>query len=222
MHVYFISGLGADKRVFQKLSLPASWNIIHVEWPEIADGETLATYCDKIAALIDTTQQYAIVGYSFGGMIAVELQKKLKPAKTVIMASVSSRKAMPTSYAMLGLVNLIKVVPGAMLNKVYPFTHWYFGTKTPEEKRMLEEIIADTPPKFLKWAINEILHWTNEVRPPGIYHIHGEKDRIFPVNRVAADKIVKNGGHFMVYSQADEISKLLIAQIEPVAAHIHS
>jgi hypothetical protein len=32
MNAYFISGLGADKRIFSKLKLNEKINIIHIDW----------------------------------------------------------------------------------------------------------------------------------------------------------------------------------------------
>lgn len=41
MNLYFISGLGADERVFQKLTLPEQYKIHHIKWPELAEKESL-------------------------------------------------------------------------------------------------------------------------------------------------------------------------------------
>ncbi|MFM7429620.1 MAG: hypothetical protein ACKO1F_06940 [Flammeovirgaceae bacterium] len=100
-------------------------------------------------------------------------------------------------------------MPSSLLNKVFPFTHWYFGTKTKEEKILLKQIIHDTSPLFLKWAINEILHWKNVERPDNVLLINGTRDRIFPIDKLNVDFKIENGGHFMVYSEAKKISNIL-------------
>ncbi len=209
MRVYFISGLGADERVFQKLTLPESLEIIHIHWPEIAKGENLESYCRKIAKLVDTTQEFAIVGLSFGGMVATELTKMLKPKITIIISSVSTRKELPLSYKKISAISFQKIVPRFLLNKVYPFTYWYFGVKDKAEKLLLKQIMADTSTYFLKWAITEILIWKNDKRPERFVHIHGDNDNIFPISNTEADITIKGGGHFMVYNKAAEISQIL-------------
>ncbi len=209
MIVYFLSGLGADKRAFQKLSLPTNWTIKNIQWLNLSKEETLSTYCNKISKLIDTTQEFAIVGLSFGGLIATELAKTLNPQKIIIISSISTRQELPMIYKVIGLLKLHKVVPDFLLNRVYPFTYWFFGTQTHDEKALPKRIISDTPTTFLKWAINEILIWKNNQRPENICHIHGTNDRIFLCNKTLADVKINGGGHFMVYNKANIISKVL-------------
>jgi pimeloyl-ACP methyl ester carboxylesterase len=209
MKVYFISGLGADERVFEQLTLPESLEVVHIHWPQIAKHETLETYCRKIAAMVDTTQEFAIVGLSFGGIVATELTKMLAPKTTIIISSVSTRRELPLSYKIVSALGIQKIVPRFLLNKVYPFTFWYFGVKDKTRKLLLRQIMAGTSTRFLKWAINEILIWKNDKRPQNLVHIHGTADRIFPLNNTRADIIIKGGGHLMVYDNAAEISNIL-------------
>ncbi|HKC66843.1 MAG TPA: alpha/beta hydrolase [Bacteroidia bacterium] len=213
MTVYFISGLGADERTFQKLVLPGSWEIIHLRWLPVDKNETLKSYAEKFAREIDTSKPFNLVGLSFGGVLATELLQFIKPDKTIIISSISNKNELPVSFKLLGVLKINKLVPAFFLNKMYPLTNWRFGMKTKEGKKLLGQIIHDTSPAFLKWAINEILNWKKDKRDDGIYHIHGDTDRIFPLNKVKADLVIKNGGHFMVYSQAEEISKILIERL---------
>ncbi|MFM9839801.1 MAG: alpha/beta hydrolase [Cyclobacteriaceae bacterium] len=213
MIIYFISGLGADERAFQKLSLPTNWTIKHLKWIDVAPNETLKSYVLKFSKLIDASEEFSLVGLSFGGIMATELNKILQPKTTILISSISTKYELPVLYRLVSFLRLNKLVPTVLLNKAFPFTHWYFGTKTKEEKILLEKIIHDTPPLFLKWAINEILHWKNTERPTNVFHIHGTKDRIFPISNLKIDFKFKEGGHFMVYSKADEISKILIERL---------
>lgn len=90
-----------------------------------------------------------------------------------------------------------------------PFTYWYFGVNEPADKKLLKEVIKDTSTKFLKWAINEILNWQNDMKPKNIYHIHGTNDKLFPFTRTKADKAVEGGGHLMVYTNAKTVGDLI-------------
>ena len=67
MNVYFISGLGADRRAFEKINLPERFSIHHLDWIQHNQGESLNDYAKRLAATIDTTQPFAIVGLSMGG-----------------------------------------------------------------------------------------------------------------------------------------------------------
>ena len=213
MNLYFISGLGADERMFQKLTLPEQYKINHIKWPELSENETLHTYCLKISKLIDTSQEFSLVGLSFGGIVATEITKFLKPKVTIIISSISTRYELPIHYKIIGLFGLNKLVPAFTMNKVYPFTYWFFGVAEPTIKNLLKEVIKDTSPTFLKWAINEIFNWQNKIRPDNLYHIHGTKDKLFPFNLTKADKAVENGGHFVVYTDGNLISDLIRARL---------
>jgi hypothetical protein len=67
MKVYFISGLGADERAFQRLVFPQSWTVSHLQWIEPARGESLESYVARFSKLIDSTAPFALVGLSFWG-----------------------------------------------------------------------------------------------------------------------------------------------------------
>ena len=214
MTFYFISGLGADERAFQKLTLPARWNIVHLNWLPILKNETLKSYTQRFAKLIDISKPFCIVGLSFGGIVAVELNKIVKPVKTILISSISSKEELPLSLRLLRFTGLNKLVPVWMHNKVYPFTYLYFGVKNTDEKEQLKKAIHAMPAAFLKWAINEIVNWKNKRRPPNMYHIHGDLDKVFPIEYIKPDFTVKHGRHFMIYRKADVISKVLINQLD--------
>ena len=88
--------------------------------------------------------------------------------------------------------------------------HWLFGTKTEQEKKLLNEILADSDPVFTKWAIRRITNWQrNEKVPAKVLHIHGDADRIFPLKNVHPDYIISGGTHFMTVSKHKEVSKVI-------------
>ncbi len=213
MTVYFISGLGADKRAFQKLVLPQNWNIQHLEWITPLQNESLASYCKRFSKYIDTKQNFILVGLSFGGIVAVELNKIVQPKLTILISSIATKQELPLDFKLFGKLKFDKIIPEFLLNKVYLFTYWYFGVKAKEEKRLLKQIITDTSASFLKWSIHEILNWKNTERPPGLIHIHGTNDHIFSINKTKADIKIAGGGHLMVYDKAEIISKILIKKI---------
>jgi pimeloyl-ACP methyl ester carboxylesterase len=210
MNAYFISGLGADKRIFSKLKLNAKINIIHIDWIAPNKNESLATYAQRLSKVIDITQTFALVGVSFGGMIAVEIAKILKPLTTVIISSTMLSAQLPVLYRFAGKLRLLKFIPAQLLKSSNRLTqNYYFGTRTSSEKTLLSEIIKDTDPYFLKWAIGSILSWKNEIRPERIYHIHGTNDKILYAKTARPDFVIENGTHFMVYQNAEEISDII-------------
>ncbi|MDE3236266.1 MAG: alpha/beta hydrolase [Bacteroidota bacterium] len=217
MTVYFISGLGADKRVFDKLSLPAQWKVVHLEWIAAFPHEQLIAYVNRFSQKIDQSEPFCLVGLSFGGIVAIEIAKILQPQRTIIISSIETKDELPLLFKTLRITGIHKLVPATFLNKIYPFTDWYFSTKTKDERLLVRQIIRDTSPVFVKWALNEIMNWDNTVRPKQVYHIHGTKDNIFPYYKVHADYLIQGGGHFMIYSKAELISALISQQVNSSA-----
>jgi pimeloyl-ACP methyl ester carboxylesterase len=207
--VYFISGLGADRKAFQKLKLPGEVQVRHIEWVEPIGNESLADYCCRLSACIDASEEFIIVGLSFGGMVAIEIAKVLKPKQVIIISSISTRQELPFMYQLIGRSGLHQLAPSFLFRKPNVFMYWFFGAKTEGEKRLFKHFLYTSSPLFLKWAIDKILRWKNAERPGNLFHIHGTADRVLPVSLTKADVKVKGGRHFMVYSKADIVSKIL-------------
>jgi pimeloyl-ACP methyl ester carboxylesterase len=199
--------------MFQKLVLPASWEIVHLDWIEPRKAEKLEDYVRRFSERLDTSQRFCIVGLSFGGIVATELTEILRPQKTIIISSISSLHELPDNYRRLAQLKLDRFIPAFLLNKVYPFTYWYFGVRARADKSLLRQIIQDTPAHFLKWAIHEILFWKRTVRPADIFHIHGVDDRIFPVEKLNADLLIEGGGHLVVYTRPEPVSRAIADHI---------
>lgn len=210
MNVYLISGLGADKRIFKKLKFPENTVINHIDWIPPQSRESLANYAHRLSETINTRKPFALIGVSFGGMIAIEIAKILSPVITIIISSSLKSSQLPLSYQLAGKLNLLSLIPTFLLkssNKL--IQNYYFGVKTVEEKKLLNQIVSDTDSHFLKWAIGAILSWKNEIKPEKLLHIHGTKDKILYTKKYVPDFLIRDGTHFMVYQNADEISALI-------------
>ena len=78
-----------------------------------------------------------------------------------------------------------------------------------EDAWLFNDMLKNSSPTFVKWAIGAILHWKNDVIPPNLYHITGDKDLIFSFERIHNATIVEDGTHIMIFDRAKEINKLL-------------
>lgn len=208
MNAYFLSGLGADKRLFAKLKLPESINIIHIEWIDPLKNETLGDYAKRLAVKIDTTKPFVLVGLSFGGIMAVEISGFMKPEQIILLSSTATFKQLPWYYRLAGKLRLHRLVHPQLLKTANPLFYWLFGTADHAHKKLLKQVLIDTDSRFLTWAISCILKWDHAVKPENMYHIHGSADKVLPIKFVQPDAVV-NGGHLIVYMQHEEVSALL-------------
>lgn len=214
MHVYFISGLGADRKAFEKLRLSSRYTLHYLDWIKHRKNESLNAYARRMAAAIDTSQPFALVGLSMGGMIAAAITRFLQPQKTILISSVGCAREFPPLLKLARLVPIHRLVPTFLFNKPNPVAYFLFGAKSRSEKRIMHYIIGNSNPGFVKWSIGAILGWENKTRPQAIFHIHGDKDRILPIAYTKPDVVIKNGSHFMVWTNAKELSRVLEKALE--------
>jgi pimeloyl-ACP methyl ester carboxylesterase len=209
MTIYFISGLGVDRRVFQKIVLSPHLKIKHIDWIPPLENESLENYAHRLSFQIDNTEPFHLVGLSFGGIVALEISKILEPVKVVIISSVATHMELPWYFKISVQLHLQEIIPFRLLKSANIFSFWLFGIKTKEEKELLRNILKDTDMLFVKWAILKVPLWKNENNPILPISIIGTNDKIFPLKFVKADVEVEGGGHFMIYNKAEDISKVL-------------
>ncbi len=213
MDIYFISGLGADKRVFQKLVLPGNFALHYIEWLPVSREESLVSYCQRLSVQIDQTRPFILIGLSFGGIIAIELSKMLAPRQTIIISSFSSRKQVSPFYIFIGKTRLYNLIPVGFLLRPNPVIFRRMGAGTEERQKMLIGILKETDPSLFRWAVNQLFNWDNHWEPENFLHIHGTADKILPYRKSMQAIQVKGGEHLMVYSRAEEVSALLIQHL---------
>lgn len=208
--IYFISGLGADWRMFQFLKLPDHLHQQQIKWvPPLHLDEPLETYVQRLLPQIQDTDKPIFVGFSFGGLVAIELAKLLKPRKIILISSLATRHALPWYYRLAGKTLLHKHMPFKLMQNTYPLAPFFFGAHTPYERRMLKSVFFRINEKFLRWALGRLLDWKQEAVPPNLAQIHGTDDKILPL--FDSEEIIKiqHGEHLMVIHRAEEVSNVL-------------
>lgn len=213
MKIYFFSGLGADERAFKLLNLPKEFNCVYIKWELPLLNEPIENYAKRISNQINSPESKIFVGLSFGGLIAIEISKFIKPEKIILISSIRSNKELPFYYRLFGILKLNKLVPPKLSNKPNFLTYWLFGIKTKNNKELLKSILIDTNTTFSKWALNVLLNWKcdeNEIEP---IRIHGSRDLLLPIFNFKPKYLIKNGGHLIIIDQADEISNIIINEI---------
>lgn len=206
MKLYCISGLGADRRAFRKLKL-ADVEIEHIDWIKHIKNESLESYATRLKSKIDEKEKFALLGLSFGGMLAYEIAKQTNPAKLILISSLVNRRELPWHFRVAGFLRLHKWLPVGWIKSSNFLTNWFFGAKTIEDKEVLNAI-RGTDVQFAKWAMGAVLGWKNR-EVIDCVRIHGTKDRILPSRNLTIDYSIKGGSHFMIVSRSREVSKII-------------
>ena len=201
--LYLFSGLGADERVFDDLDFP-EYEATFIQWIQPLENEKIEDYAKRISVQIKTPNPI-LIGLSFGGMMAVEVAKLIKAEKVILIASAKTKFEIPLYYRLIGKTNIHRIVPASLLKQANFISNWFFGTESSKDKVLLANILRDTDPIFLKWAMDKIVNWQNAEITQTVKHIHGTADRILPLKFVSADVIIKGGGHLMTVNKAIEL-----------------
>lgn len=210
MKAYFISGLGADKRAFEKIILPAGYEVVHLDWvPPLAE-ECLVQYAKRFVHHIDATAPFILVGLSFGGMLATELSKLVQPQHLILISSAATRNELPFLYRLAGSLRLEKMIPYKRLTKKPgKLFSWLFGPLDTDCTSMIHSFIKAVDPFFLQWSLAQIIRWRNTDKPANLFQIHGSNDRVLWARCSKAQIVMSGGGHFCLHSHAMVINNLL-------------
>jgi pimeloyl-ACP methyl ester carboxylesterase len=208
MKVYFIPGLGADKRVFRHISLPETCEAVYLEWLKPEKRESLEKYSIRMSQQIQSDEPFYVLGLSLGGMIAAEITRLFPQAKLILIASIPHAGHLPSYYRWIQKARLQKVVPITVI-KTFVYMRRYFSAETEVDKNLIRSMARDADPSFIRWAMNAALEWRGYEYLKDIVHIHGTNDIVLPVKYTRPTHIILNGSHLMIMDRAEEINKIL-------------
>lgn len=208
MKLYVVSGLGADFKVLEKINFPPNLEVVFLDWLIPEYNEEFHHYVERMAARVDDSEPFALLGYSFGGFIVQEIDK-IKPAeKVVILGSIKSDKEKSRFIKFGEISRITKYLPQRMFNvnsaMAYSAARSFVDPKNPK----LMQYFTVRDQYYLKWAIEKVSEWKFEENPK-VIQILGSKDIVFPVKYSKPDYIIQNGTHLFPATKPKEVSKIL-------------
>jgi pimeloyl-ACP methyl ester carboxylesterase len=213
---YIFSGLGADERVFDQIDF-GTFSPVFIPWEPVDPEESFESYVRQLCIHVKA-ENPILIGISFGGIVAQEMSTLLTNCPVLIISSVRTRNELSPFMRFSGKTGLHKLMPVKRILKPSRINYWLFGTKTDSEKKLLDQILADSNPVFTKWAIHQITNWQRkEPVPAKVLHIHGDNDHIFKIGNVHPDYIIPGGTHFMTVSRHKEVSLSVQNALEKLA-----
>jgi pimeloyl-ACP methyl ester carboxylesterase len=207
MKVYFISGLGADKRAFNFMDL-SFCDPQFIEWLPPGKDETLESYAARLFTRIND-ETATIVGLSLGGMLATEMAKQHPRTKVIIISSCKTYNELPWYLRCWRHLPVYKYASGNTMKVSGNVVIKILGAIGKEQQQLQRQIIASSNPQFTRWAMDAVVKWKNTVVPVNLTHIHGSADKLLPLRYVIADYVINGGEHVMIMDKAAEVSALL-------------
>jgi len=207
--IYCISGLGADQRFFDRLDIPGH-ELVALPWVPYDKYDDMASYAAKIIAPVQE-QDAIIIGLSFGGMLAVEAAKMHPSWRIFLVSSAKTKRELGYDKGTSLLVWLIKnsVVPAFVFNRPNPVIFARMGAVTAEDKKLVTAVFNDSDAVFMRWCVQRLIDWENNMVPTNVTHIHGTNDQVIASANVHPDYWIAGGTHMMIYDRAGEVSKII-------------
>jgi pimeloyl-ACP methyl ester carboxylesterase len=202
--------------VFRHIQLPKGCEAVHLNWISPEKEESLPSYALRLAASINREEPFALVGLSFGGMLATEIAKQYKPAVTILISSVPVSTQLPGYFKMAGKMGLHKIVPISLL-KTSAATKRFFTRENNEDKKLLWQIINESDTGLIRWSMHAILNWQNEIIPHPVWHIHGTRDEVLPVRYTHPTHTIPKEGHMLVMTSPQVVNEFLAKALQESA-----
>ncbi len=198
IHVYFMPGLAASSKIFEFIELPKQdFEMHYLEWFVPERGMTFDSYARKMTSFIQH-KRVALVGVSFGGMLVQEMAKYIAVEKVIIISSIKQKSEMPKRLLFAKYTKAHRLLPTGLVNNVELLAKYAFGETVTKRLSLYEQYLAIRDKYYLDWSIDQIVHWNQKTYRPGLVHIHGDRDAVFPVASINDYIPITGGTHTMI------------------------
>jgi len=213
--LYFIPGLAATPAIFRRIDL-SEYECHFFEWEDPQPGDNIATYAKRFAERIDTSKPFVLVGCSLGGLMSSEVAKYVSPERIILISSITNRSQFPNRLKVFRVLQLHWVLPYPVIINFLGAVRMLRGGGDKSESQLVYDMAKASSGKFFRWACNEILFWKHAESHPNTYHIHGNKDTLFPIRRIKPHYAIEGGSHFMVVNEGKKIENAIREIVEAI------
>ncbi|WP_028892959.1 alpha/beta hydrolase [Tenacibaculum sp. 47A_GOM-205m] len=209
-HLYFVPGLAANTKIFERISLPEEHFELHfLDWMlPTSINESIEEYALRLCAKIQHKNPI-LVGVSFGGIIVQEMSKIIDCKKVIIISSIKSNKELPRRLKLAQITKAYKLFPSKIIANIESYEHYFFNDYLKKRAELYKIYLSIRDKDYLQWAIYNVLHWQQKEPLKDIIHIHGKKDEVFPIKHIKNSIEIENGTHVMILNKAKTISEIL-------------
>lgn len=209
MKMYALSGLGANELVFKKLVFPKDIQFFFLPWILPTENESIEMYARRIAEKIDDTEDFCLLGHSFGGIIAQEIARWKSPKKLILISTIVSDDEKPMWIRLNKYLKLYLHFPYTQFNNgpllsIFSSLMRFLNPRRPH----LGELYTMRHIAYTRWAFEQTVLWKrNYALNTETYRFHGCLDLLFPIWNLGSVRRILFAGHLAIYVAANEINK---------------
>lgn len=194
-------GLAANPTIFEKIQLPEGKFKIHwLDWLLPKSGEDLKDYAKRMCKRVKHDDP-VLIGVSFGGVVVQEMARFMQVKRVIIISSVKSEKELPRRMRVARCTGIFKILPTSLANHIDAFERIAFSDFMRKRLKLYKKYMSITDTRYLDWAIEKMVCWDQAEPMPGVVHIHGDKDLIFPYKYIQGCITVPGGTHIMIINR---------------------
>ena len=211
----FLPGLGFTGAIFQQFET-GSAEVVYPSWIVPEKRESLSHYARRmVGSLPETRKKNVLVGYSFGGMLALEMGAFMTVDRTFIISSIKSKQEVPLKFRLLSRFGIHRLISRRLILWSFPFWSSDFGFHEDEAKKLFVEMVRTQNDRYLRWALNQIGIYIGPQSNMPFIQIHGAEDRTFPIQKIdRPDIIIPAGDHMMVYYRSSEVWNKILSNLK--------
>ncbi|MDO6760062.1 alpha/beta hydrolase [Tamlana sp. 2_MG-2023] len=201
IHIYLMPGMAAGPNIFEYIDLPEDRFQLHfLEWMLPLNDESISNYALRMTKHIKH-ENPVLLGVSFGGVLVQEINKHISVRKLIIVSSVKTKFELPKKMQLARVTGAYKIVPTQLASKIDVFEKYAFGKVLVKRLELYKKYLSVNDPKYLSWAIKEMVCWDQEAHESDIIHIHGDKDPVFPIQYISNCITIPDGVHIMIINK---------------------
>lgn len=195
-------GMAASPKIFEFLDLPSPFVIKLLHWIPPKKEEPLDQYAQRMCEQIDS-ENPILLGVSFGGVLVQEIAKIIETKKIIIVSSIKTSNELPFPMKMADITKIHKLLPVQWIENIDALALFAFGKRLKDKISLYQKYLSERDPDYLRWAIDALVHWKQNVTSQNSIHIHGNKDTVFPTKNLEAPVHFVDGGHAIILTQAN-------------------
>lgn len=213
-------GMAANPSIFERIELdPATYDVHWLKWLLPEEEESLINYAKRMLKCINH-ENPVLLGVSFGGVLVQEIAKLISYEKLIIISSVKQSSEIPKHMQLARETGAYKYLPFGLLNYITEIEKSPLGHKIRKRLKLYKQYLSMSDKAYLDWAVKEMVCWEQSEPIPGIIHIHGDKDLVFPVQNIKNYINIVGGTHIMILNRFkwfnENLPKLITLQTEKI------
>jgi pimeloyl-ACP methyl ester carboxylesterase len=218
--IVLFPGLGADTRMFDRQKRYFGDDLECPEWLPPRADEPFDDYARRWADVLqpepDDSRPLYLGGVSFGGMVAMQMTRHLKPKAVILIGSCRSTAAKPDRWQVARKVG--DLIPQCLFGRrVLAVGGLYVSLLDrldDPHRALMMAMSADSPPCRIRWSGRACADWDfNENATPDfppVHQIHGRLDAIIPLHPGDPDTVIPDGRHIIIFSHPDTVNRYIM------------